>query len=622
MLFAERNSRGLFFLIIVFFLSCTPDRHINAQQVTTERNIVYVARLIENTPLFNAFVETVRSAPSRPIIVQRGETLEGLIAREYGADARTSPNAYSLFRNEVTARNVSLLNPDIVRAGQTLQIPNVGWAPVILQPQRFRPPLYSIPGETTASITSRPTDIIFPCRVTGAQSARAALCDELSGRDGWQGPGSSQVRSLSDTMRFTTAGGSQGRSFVLEPVTEEVAKPRLEMDRKLIPLISRVQIEFSAGERAQLEEKPLLLPSDIATVEAALQRQRAASPILLILDDSWPDDDSFRHSRDFIINVFDALKRRWNLKLRDIPEETKKAQSTKLVNARVDANLRPEIQHARLVQDSLAPLVALDRNQATPAVRIIYLPILLTQLHSKELLRPILALYVAVKSLGDLTKPFEGEIGEAEYELADRVLGQLGDKLGDSVASQHLLIEALLYFAGRAADFPTQPVYVSTSWTFLGYTLPFSFYPRHYGFFVAASGNGCADPCSREIYDPPVVRFAELSRGKDRHFIAVMNLSNEGKPICNTVMVPSRRPVLGFGFTGFVRDDVCGTSFSTPRVAWLLAARHAVFPDIPGSTAKDPARWSEDYIEFLPSFRDPTIENWGSIRLDLQRLFR
>jgi hypothetical protein len=105
-----------------------------------------------------------------------------------------------------------------------------------------------------------------------------------------------------------------------------------------------------------------------------------------------------------------------------------------------------------------------------------------------------------------------------------------------------------------------------------------------YGLFVAAAGNIPA----LNIYSDPRQQFAARSKSPG-DVLAVMNTDENGSPVCDSsVFGNDLTDVFGVAFPGYLgpAPTDCGTSFSAPRVAWLIAAREAV-KDPPAA----PADW-------------------------------
>lgn len=95
--------------------------------------------------------------------------------------------------------------------------------------------------------------------------------------------------------------------------------------------------------------------------------------------------------------------------------------------------------------------------------------------------------------------------------------------------------------------------------------------------------------------------------------MAVLNMPRTGIDRCSTRMPESDIDnYLAAGFDGYITDDIWGTSFSAPRIAWFLAAGEAVrtkpFVDL--------GDWSADLPGVLRKLRDPAATGYEKLRFN------
>jgi hypothetical protein len=104
--------------------------------------------------------------------------------------------------------------------------------------------------------------------------------------------------------------------------------------------------------------------------------------------------------------------------------------------------------------------------------------------------------------------------------------------------------------------------------------------------------------------------------------LAVMNTDDSGATLCDSGTLPlaSPNPFYGLAYDGrFVADGAkCGTSFSTPRVAWLLALRQAYNAPVAPETWPD---WYGSYRTGIAALQSPSQPDSRRYWLSVARLF-
>jgi len=92
----------------------------------------------------------------------------------------------------------------------------------------------------------------------------------------------------------------------------------------------------------------------------------------------------------------------------------------------------------------------------------------------------------------------------------------------------------------------------------------------------------------------------------------IINMTSDGVVPGSTRIAEKDIDVaLAAGFDGAVTDDVTGTSFSSPRVGWFLAAGEAV-----RTKDLDLDRWAIEFRQQLRSLRDPQASNYLKLLFD------
>jgi len=153
-----------------------------------------------------------------------------------------------------------------------------------------------------------------------------------------------------------------------------------------------------------------------------------------------------------------------------------------------------------------------------------------------------------------------------------------------TVHTDKAIVDAVVNFLHLYSMASERPHYLSMSWTTPNLTMASLFRPNGYGLWFAAAGNNPnINVQAREI------QYAARSSDPG-DVVAVLNTVSAG---CATSTLSSdpALPVLGFAFPGRVDEKHCGTSFSAPRVAWLLAAKEAVKGDAVSPLQREP--WTQ-----------------------------
>jgi len=95
--------------------------------------------------------------------------------------------------------------------------------------------------------------------------------------------------------------------------------------------------------------------------------------------------------------------------------------------------------------------------------------------------------------------------------------------------------------------------------------------------------------------------------------MAIMNMDSTGVLAAKSTRVAASYIdiVDGAGFDGAVTDDISGTSFAAPRIAWFLAAGEAVRKK---QLTLD--TWGTDLSQELQALRDPQATGYKKLLFD------
>jgi hypothetical protein len=305
-------------------------------------------------------------------------------------------------------------------------------------------------------------------------------------------------------------------------------------------------------------------------------------PLLIILDDSWPDNDSFLTTKNTIGKFYPLLWARNSdlsslAQAPELPDEIKKLESPGIPSGLKCANLSTCESHSRGVLNAIAPLreLAKSKLQDEP-VDIIFIPLGATQKGSSEILGMLWNLaYAAGTNIASNSPAYFPEEKKTQARQEKEFLGTLQTEIkGGEFLSNWGIVESVVHFAHKYAAFQEVPVYINVSWT----TEDVSYNPPPMNMWnillVAAAGNHCKDNKCIGFADQISPSRLFVTRSESPlDVLLVTNMDSNGKLTCNSSRIQNYYSVVGYD--GALEGD-CGTSYAAPRVAWLLAARAAL----------------------------------------------
>nr|WP_315463260.1 hypothetical protein [uncultured Rhodoferax sp.] len=359
-----------------------------------------------------------------------------------------------------------------------------------------------------------------------------------------------------------------------------------------VPLTAELSAEV-VGTPA-VEDCPQIEPA----LAAILSGQPRVQATVVVLDDAWPDNTEFLKARDFIVNASKLIRSQFKLDGATPATGDVDALRT-MTSTSFPSGIAPypAVQtHAAAIKTSLRDF---NCHNTGRGVNVIYLPMGTAQDGALPLLREILYLaYLAriksnnfnselvwappLKDQIDTARSFSSKAFAAEKGRISPFLSPFKPGAATSLVTDQALIEQLAFFLRLYSDATRAPHFLSMSWTARELSWQIYFPEYSYGLMLAAAGNND----SVDVHERRV-QFAYRSTNPG-DVIAVEN-SDSAKYLCSSSRFTQAEDVevLGVGYPGEVNGaKLCGSSFSNPRVAWLLAAREAYLASPPITDAE------------------------------------
>jgi hypothetical protein len=501
--------------------------------------------------VFNAIVE---SSPTEVWSVASGETVSAQLRSRFNISGSWTPAVYG-----AALEKVRELNPGIdfekLTPGTMVKLPRL--------PSTGK----SEPGPNPAN---RVPNLLLP----GARS-QYRWSDEVEAFTGTPGPVAAVARAAQSELQFFRMRASEAAAFIN-------ALKRAGGDRIRFGQSGRMVVALGgrAGQPSQIQ-------SVLSTSHATKIRERLTGdgprPLVVILDDSMPDHTSFANSKRFVLDASAAIRKAYQLG--PSPNTDAITNLADVVSTSADL-LYPNLRtHAAMIHAALDEFSRLDENNT---ISIVYLPLAATQVQAGPLIREILYLAQLLKFTNPQLPP--AVTASAEQRKDAQAVAQQTIDDNDAlqaavlqpvsgnqvfVSTDSMYLEALSIFLKYFSAATGRPHVMSFSWTAPNLQLTTYFDVGAYGWRVTAAGNGIPNGQAVDILRPPTLQFAY--RGfEPKDFLVVAN-STASASICPTnTFDQADVVVLGLAFPGNVTSTICGTSFSTPRVAWLLAAREVI----------------------------------------------
>ena len=578
--------RALFLLVCLLGNDSLPKEAIAED---TQRIIVIRQRTRADYTASPQSLEQALKAPlTKTVRVASDDTLSRLISNMYGVGISNAPEAYKILVRHIVETN-RLPDANQLPKGTTLVMPD-------LPPLAKTKPSLSNPFNAIAKLSITPRVADFSMAKKSAQAVKDRSSSAVN-----------NVPVLLDERRTGAQEVVQLRLITLEEAKrlQSISPEFNEIDR------APLEIALEEADIGDSVEFPILSEAERVLLKEILSRPPVKAPLLIIVDDSWPDDDAFNEARDFLTSTIKDVRKKYRMGDTQFSNGLLTARHASYVHQPV-----PKESHAALIKRSILPFQALE--SPGKRVKVVFLPLLRSQEHAQELLSHLVAINLIAKHMGcRLGDDVPRDVRDMAMEQGKRYAAlTASDISGKLLETDHAVLEAVLMFAYLYSEVTRQPFFMNMSWV-----VPNLQFQPHipnvaYGQHIVAAGNE-GDNLGTTVYH--LKRQFACRSLVPGDMLAVMNVKSDGSPHCNSSLLSIDPDVLGFGFNGSLSGTPCGgTSFAAPRVAWLLAAREAYRPRV---SENHTYQWIVDLRRELRAMRMARNEGLGQLQLEISKLF-
>jgi len=520
------------------------------------------------------FQKVLDTTLTRTYKIKRGDSLQGIVSEHFSVGPTATKNIYEGIASKIQALN-NIAPDDLLAAGKEIRLPDI-------PPMQWKRP---VPGNPNYGVPR----IQFPQSQTEKAAGVAAA-------------------KLTDLGRKAT-----GLVTKWVWLTPEQAKAEAKLSGENTSIADYywtqpITLKFAEGPAA---EKPGSVQDDAKFLASLVKRKNPKQDIIVfILDDSWPSQAAFESSRAFLVAALDQISTANHLPAPAWPAEIRSG------SAKTDFPLQTpgRHSHAALIESALAPFTSL-----TSKVHVVYLPLFTEQKWSTEIWQELADIAMLAKnmhgSLGQM-KPPDDLVQESRKTAVDLIKVVPNKAVDDVGSAQQAPLTVLNRIAQLYANSTGTPYFISMSWTVEKYILEFGPDADTLGLLLAAAGNDGKDVIANAIY------MAYRAKAFPGDVLAVMNTDGFGDVHCGSSSLPvsGAGPFYGLAYDGAIGGitPACATSFSTPRVAWLLALRQAYNAPI---VSADRANWFALYRSTLLNLQSAPQASSRRYLLSVAKLF-
>ena len=527
-----------------------------------------------------------RYAPYRRVPVAEGDTLDAVFVREYGFGQTDLPKSYALLLRVILERN-HLERPEDLKPGALIipAVPKRAW-------MRW--------GRSNA-MNYVANMSIFPVEAVGSASASTNRKPYAIGNGITEQEPSELAYAKtfpSDAHRFTAPIELLQFGMPIDTARKLIEDKAFEKDA-VTAVAFPLPVKLASANACDVEETSrdheTLTAEQKTRLSKFLEQQSQRSPLLFILDTGWPNYQAYQESRATLYEVLDMV---WRSKF-GMP--FKKAGAQKTIPLAIN-------QHCRCIERALRELRDLESHvDLNKKVKVIYIPLTREQGASTVLVDLLQTTNLLQRSAATNVSLNQGIIRGARNRANDLVKAYFPSRWsGEEVETDKSVLDAVLLVGQAYAAIAKSVFFVSESWTVNHEAYGGKYYVQYqtpqYGIVASAAGNDGTTT---------LLDFAQRSTSA-KDTLAVINMNSTGVVPQSTRIKETYIDIAeAVGFDGSVTDDISGTSFSAPRVAWFLAAGEAVRKK--DLTLDD---WGTDLQLELHALRDPKATGYQKLLFD------
>jgi hypothetical protein len=510
-------------------------------------------------------------APVRRITVASGDTLDFLLVREYGFGVSDLPKSYQLLVQSILKKN-HLSRPEDLQPGNLIipAVPRRAW----MDWGRGNPQNY------VSNMTIYSSESVTPASSSTNHASKRPTMDLSESPP----PELAYKGSVpAEEHRFTAPSEALSLEMPVKVADTLVESPLF--DRGVVTSFAHsIPIVLASDSKCDIEpssrDHETLTTEQKNRIAQLLKDHSQRSPVLFILDTGWPSFPAYLQSRETLYKMLDIV---WKSKF-----------GANFQHAPAMSDIPPSSNdHCRCIERSLKELQALQLGlESEKKIQVVYVP-----LTREQGAGTILIDLLQTSALLQRLTAGEGTLNSATIRSTRAYARSLVAKYypaqwsGQEVRTDKSLMDAILLIGQVYAEQAQTVYFANESWTvehggkyYVQYQTP------QYGMVTSAAGNDG----TTNLLD-----FAQRS-ASTRDTMAVINMTGSGVERTSTRLEDQNIDIaLAAGFDGLVTDDISGTSFAAPRVAWFLAAGEAV--------RKKPmvlSRWAIDLWQRLIQLRD------------------
>jgi hypothetical protein len=532
-------------------------------------------RLLETIALY---------APVRRIPVVPGDTVAALLVREYGFGPSDLPKSFALLMKFTLEKN-HLERAEDLRPG-TLIIP-------------------SVPRRVWMGF-GRNNPLNFMANMTVFRSDTATTASSSANRLPTS-TGSSIIESEPPEVAYTRSEPVDAHRLTAPYELLDVELP-LKAAASLLqspafakgtvtgftyPMPVRLAADNACDTEPASKDHQTLTAEQKSRVSQLLKQQSQRAPVVFILDTGWPNWPAYLESREALYDVLDNV---WRGKF-GIPFPKPAAQKSILPATH---------QHCRCIERALKELRALEENVSPDKkIRIIYVPLTREQGATTILSDLLQTSELLQRNIAGKNVTLNAAIINGSRKYASDLVKRSfpASWSGEEVNTDKSVMDAVLLIGQVYSERANTVFFANESWTVRhGEQYYVQYQTPQYGIVTSAAGNDG----TTNLLD-----FAQRS-ASTRDTMAIINMTGNGVASQSTrIEERDLDNAIAAGFDGVVTDDISGTSFSSPRIAWFLAAGEAV-----RSKPLEQARWGIQLWQQLKAIRDQQATGYQKLLFD------